>query len=115
MWKQALAGRIKQAREKQGYTQKGMAEALGLSVQSVCAWENGNALPSFKNLELLASLTNTPVEHFFVSPTMTANGVRLTPAEEQLVEMYRKLNEDGKKHADAVIKCLLLDPGMRFK
>lgn len=36
---------IKAARVNAGYTQKGAAEALGVSEKTVCNWEKGSAVP----------------------------------------------------------------------
>ena len=36
---------IKAARVNAGYTQKGAAEALGVSEKTVCNWEKGMAVP----------------------------------------------------------------------
>lgn len=40
-----MAWSIKAARVNAGYTQKGAAEALGVSEKTVCNWEKGMAVP----------------------------------------------------------------------
>ena len=40
-----MAWSIKAARVNAGYTQKGAAEALGVSEKTVCNWEKGIAVP----------------------------------------------------------------------
>ncbi len=106
MWKHTLAKRIKQAREDNGYTQKEMSEELGVSIQSLSAWENEKALPSFKNLEALSTITHVPVEQFFVAKPL-ANSQKLTNAECNILDLYRHLNAEGQSHADAIMRSLV--------
>lgn len=52
----SLAVRLKNAREKAGYSQKDVAEKLNISRQSVSKWENGWTSPDIDNLILLSKL-----------------------------------------------------------
>ena len=49
-----LGSRIKQLRNKSGYTQEQLAEKLGVSAQSVSKWENAAAMPDITLLPLIA-------------------------------------------------------------
>lgn len=47
---------IQQRREDKGMSQQDLADYLGISRQSISKWENGSALPSFKNVLALSDL-----------------------------------------------------------
>ena len=49
-------------RRKAGYTQEGLAEALGVSRQAVGKWESGQALPEAATLLTLADLLNCSLD-----------------------------------------------------
>lgn len=106
MWKELLAERIREARETSGKTQNDISVALGISVQSISSWENGKALPSFKNLELFANLTNRDIEFFFVDSDAHND---IPEDERQVLAAFRMLNESGREHALAVLQSLSLN------
>lgn len=105
-----LAERIREAREAIDLTQNDVAVRLKISIQSISSWENGKALPSFKNLEQLALLTNHDMDFFFMSDEKM--NVNYSEDEEQIVSCFRLLNSIGRDHAMAVLKCLTLDADM---
>ena len=47
---------IQQRREDKGMSQQDLADYLGISRRSISKWENGSALPSFKNVLALSDL-----------------------------------------------------------
>ncbi|MBR2442383.1 MAG: trypsin-like peptidase domain-containing protein, partial [Clostridia bacterium] len=51
-----LGNRIKQFREKQGFTQKELAERLGVSAQAISKWENGVNQPDISTLRTLCDI-----------------------------------------------------------
>ena len=54
--RKAIGGRIGDARRARGWTQKQLAEAMGLSHACIVGWECGNRLPQSHCLGTLASV-----------------------------------------------------------
>ena len=59
----SMGTRIRQARNKKGYTQEYVAEALDVSRQAVFKWEKDQTKPDTTNLLALAELLDTSVDH----------------------------------------------------
>ena len=57
--------RIATMRKERGFTQEGLAEALGVSPQAVSKWENGHALPETALLPPLARALETSIDALF--------------------------------------------------
>lgn len=56
---------LKSIRQKQGLSQKQVADFLNISPQSVSKWEKGEALPSIEFLPKLSELLNCEINDFF--------------------------------------------------
>lgn len=54
--------RIRAFRKLKGYTQKGLAEEMGVSVSVLGALERGTREPSKKHLMEIADILNIPIE-----------------------------------------------------
>lgn len=57
-----LTMKLKEAREKAGYSQKEVAEKLNISRQSISRWENGWSCPDIENLVILSELYNSSID-----------------------------------------------------
>lgn len=55
--------RLKELRNKSGYTQKKIASKLGVSGQTILNWENGIHEPNINQLIQLADLFNVTVDY----------------------------------------------------
>ena len=62
----SLAIRLKNAREKSGYSQNEVAESLNISRQAVSKWENGWTCPDIDNLILLSKLYKISVDELLM-------------------------------------------------
>lgn len=51
-----IGSRIRSLRKEHGMTQEALAEQLGVSRQSISAWEKGQSVPSVENLQALAQV-----------------------------------------------------------
>ena len=60
-----LGSRIKQLRNKSGYTQEQLAEKLGVSAQSVSKWENAAAMPDITLLPFIAGEFGVSIDDLF--------------------------------------------------
>lgn len=58
----ALNQQLSMLRQKNGYSQARLAEALGVSRQAISRWETGVATPSSENLIQLSRLYKIPLE-----------------------------------------------------
>ena len=58
---------IKAAREKKGYSQKQLADLMGVSQPTVCDWETGRKSPASKNLKKLSELLECSAD-FLIMP-----------------------------------------------
>jgi transcriptional regulator with XRE-family HTH domain len=52
---------VREAREKLGLTQAGLAAALGVSVLTVSRWENGHTRPAVRYLHAIGEIPNAPL------------------------------------------------------
>lgn len=55
--------RIKQLRERIGFTQNELAKLLGVSRSLICLWENGYANVSLKQIIKIASIYKVPLDY----------------------------------------------------
>lgn len=91
-----LGDRIKDLREKKGWTQDTLSGHLGMSgKQTISNWENNKNEPSLAVLRTLAGLFGTTVSYLVegVAPspsTETPAGYTLVPSEE-IIKMQREL------------------------
>ena len=63
----SMGTRIRQARNRKGYTQEYVAEALDVSRQAVHKWEKDQSKPDTANLMALAQLLDTTVDQLLGS------------------------------------------------
>jgi transcriptional regulator with XRE-family HTH domain len=59
-----LGKRIQRARRGSGYTQKSLAERMGVESITVSRWERGVTQPSLRTLERISALTKVPLSDF---------------------------------------------------
>lgn len=62
---------FKNLRIKSGYTQDGLAEAIGISRSAVSMYETGNREPDFETLERIADFFNVDMNYLLGSSTKT--------------------------------------------
>ena len=60
-----MLNRIRELRKAQGYRQEDLAEAVGVTRQTIIAIENNKYDPSLELAMCLARLLGTPVEELF--------------------------------------------------
>lgn len=59
------------ARKNANLTQKEVADKLGISISTICLWENGGAEPRVSQAVALSKLYNVPIDNIFF-PTCSA-------------------------------------------
>ena len=102
---------MKEARKALGYTQKALAEAIGIDTRYLANIENSGALPSLPIFYEIVKLCKLPVERYFHpeasakqdSPQRERTALKLTicpekylPIVEGTIDAAIKLNEAGE-------------------
>ena len=93
---------LKKLREKTGTTQRQLAEAIGVSQQSVNKYENHNIEPHIETLVRIA-------DYFAVSVDAVIGHAEddgeLTESERLLLQKYRRLTPKRRAAVDALLDC----------
>ena len=93
---------LKKLREKTGTTQRQLAEAIGVSQQSVNKYENHNIEPDIETLVRIA-------DYFAVSVDAVIGHAEddgeLTESERLLLQKYRRLTPKRRAAVDALLDC----------
>lgn len=87
----AIARRVRQAREKAGLSQREVAERLGLSEVGYGHYERLSQPFGIHQLYELSRILSRPITYFLDIPSKYSND------EEQLVFLYRHINDDKLK------------------
>lgn len=66
---------LKRLREKEGYSQAGLAQLTGVTQQAIARWESGEVLPRADKLPLLAKVLGCTIDELF-APNQKAASAR---------------------------------------
>lgn len=83
-------------RKRKGYTQKQLAEILGISDKTVSKWECGNGFPEVSLLPPLCTELNISVNELLVGERVSEEDYR-RKAEENMLELVKESQESKKK------------------
>lgn len=64
LWSHRIAARIEQQRERAGLSRQQFADALGVSIKTVYAWESAQNLPNYDNLARVIRLFRLSAAEF---------------------------------------------------
>lgn len=106
--------KLKELREKNGYTQRDLAKRLNVSISTVGMWESTSQTPTAKKLIEIAALFNVSVDALldmkditseeFASGMRATKKVSITPIEEDMLNVFRKIGEnDGEERQRLLI------------
>ncbi len=104
-----MIANLKELRIKKGISQQFLADAIGVSQQSINKYENHNVEPDIQTLMALASFFNTSVDYLIgftqidhvIEPVLP---FELNAEEAALIHNWRKLTEDEKDSIIHVMK-----------
>ena len=100
---QILIGKfISSERKRKGYTQKQLAEKLGISDKTVSKWETGNGFPEVSLLIPLCSELDITVNELLCGERVSEEDY-IKKAEENMVNMIKEKEENRKKMIPTVI------------
>ena len=92
---------IKEARENAGYTQKELAEIVGVAPNTFHGYESGKHDPKSDLLAQIARACRVSVDYLLgLSPDPQPNYSQCEsgePEEKRLIKNYRSLNEEGQE------------------
>ncbi len=101
--KRIFSRNLKNVMDSCGKTQKDIVDNLNFRQATVSDWLNGKKYPRMDKVEMLAKYFNVPITALI----QRSNDVILTAAEQQLVEKYRQLDDDGRAEVDIIIDAKL--------
>ncbi len=95
---------LKYLRNSTQYTQKQLADYLGLSANTICEWEKGRSEPSIATIKKLSAYFDVSTDYLLgleddfgtripapVAPTVTPAGDVLNEKEKALLRAFKKL------------------------
>ncbi|QRY30567.1 helix-turn-helix transcriptional regulator [Variovorax sp. PDNC026] len=97
--------RLKEERDRLGWSQATLAETAGASRRAVVAWEGGATVPGADALAVLAP-HGFDVLYIVVGRRSGPVESRLTPDEAALLDNYQHSNEEGRAAARTVLSSL---------
>ena len=103
---------LKKLREDAQISQKLLAEAIGVSQQSINKYENHNIEPDIDTLSRIADYFNTSVD-YLIGRTDIRRKIEivypyeLNKRESKMLEGYRKLNPRQKQSVDLIISVFM--------
>lgn len=89
-----------------------VARATGIGKSTFTDWKQGRTTPKAEKLQKIADYFGVSVDYLLTgqAPETAAAGVMsLSDLEQQLVALFRQLNEKGQGKALELVKLLLLD------
>lgn len=106
-----LGARITRLRKDQGITQVQLAEQLGVSQQTITAYESGNRRVPISHLPRLAALLGASVESLIGQTTTAASKRGPTPKLLQQLERLHALPKAKQRMVSEVLDSLLAQAG----
>lgn len=99
---------LKKLREEVNISQKSLADAIGVSQQSINKYENHNIEPDIETLIRISDYFNTSVDYLVGHTDIrrkveVVHSYELNERESKLLDGYRKLNPRQKQSVDLVV------------
>lgn len=110
---QIMVARLKQLRKEQGYSQKRLAEILGITQQAVCKYENLAVEPDIQTLIMLADLFGVTVDYLIGHSEAKEGGVAkvlLTSDELKHLTLWRTVPIYFRNTVDMLLENYELRP-----
>lgn len=103
---QYLINYLKDARKKKGFTQKQVAEQLGIAGNTLSGYENGISEPDIDTFIKMCNIYKIDyaqlMEQAFDIST-NSKGLNLSISEENMIKKYRSIDMNGKETVDYVL------------
>ena len=110
-----FAVKFRSIRNEKGFTQSEMAEFLDCSQQTINVWESGQHTPKITMLVKIADSFGVSVDWLLGRKEPIRLITEIQQEEKTIVELYRKLNNEGRTEAEKMLNLLLLNPAYKEK
>jgi len=97
--------RIADARNARGWSQEQLAAAIGTTQQTVQRWETGQTDPQVSKVEAISAALGVTMSYLLGVDAQTGTVSTLTDEEQQLVDLYRMSNPQGREAIMAVARA----------
>ena len=94
---------IKKHRKAKNMTQQDLADALGVSKKSVCAFEKGHTFPNQENIFKLAKILDLSLDEFVFGESICEHDICI----KEINEMLRSLSDIEKGMAIKMLKSTI--------
>ena len=101
-----LGHRVKELREQQGMSQRGLAELVGVKPQSLWRMEHGKHVPRQRMLERLAAALDTPTRDLLVAAGYIDEEPLFAGLEPALVSAARGKPPEAQRAAAALLNAI---------
>lgn len=110
-----MIARLKELRNEKGLTQKEIAEYLNITQQTYSDYETGRTNPDIDTLILISVILETSIDYLLgreddfgnITITTAPAALRLSEREQNLLDVYRKLDTVNKMHVSAYAEVRL--------
>jgi transcriptional regulator with XRE-family HTH domain len=101
-FRKGFAGRLKTLRSQRGWTQKELADKLGVQMQQIVRYEAGHQLPPAETIVELSEILERTTDYL-----LTGDSAEAPPLHNmRLIERLRALQSVSAKHQDTAIEVL---------
>ena len=105
--KKAFGAYIKKHRTAKGLTQRSVADALGITIKSVCAFEKGSTFPSQENIFTLAKLLDMSLDEFLFGEIIFDHQICITEINELLLTLSDKEKGMAIKMLESIVETII--------
>lgn len=91
-----LAGKLRQFRQRANLTAKEVGDRIGKSEKTVSGWEHGRGQPDADTLFRLCEIYEIRSISEFYSEKDMVNEESISPDENELLSIYRSMNDTGR-------------------
>ena len=95
MTENPVVQRIVEMIKEQGKKEKDLTDYLGISPGTMSKWKYGGSFVYIKHIDRICEFLDTTPNYLFFGPEDEEE--RLTPAEKDMIRMYRGLDQERKK------------------
>ena len=105
--KKAFGAYIKKHRTAKGLTQRSVADALGITIKSVCAFEKGSTFPSQENIFALAKLLEMSLDEFLFGEIIFDHQICISEINELLLTLSNKEKGMAIKMLESIVETII--------
>ena len=97
--------RIADARNARGWSQEQLAAAVGTTQQTIQRWETGQTDPQVSKVAAISAALGVTMSYLLGVDSQAGTTPTLTDEEQQLVDLYRHSNPQGREAIMAVARA----------